>query len=338
MSLSTAAVLYPVNSTTVDTGTGIDIRLLDSAEAGANDDTQTATATHTQDGVERTFDPATAGVTNTNNANTTLFKMGWALRLTEDMTPTDDTNCNAMLTSGTLTVNLSATINQSGGTYLTGSYTPEWKASLWRYDPTANTGTLIASGTGTGTPTWNYTPATGDLGTFKTVAISIAVPSNIEFLQGEILLLQVGLSTFTIPNPTLGTATWTYTLRVDNSSTNVTWAADQAIAAICGMVGSSSGAATALGVSSIVLPTVGVSAGIATVLGVLAADAVMIGTAAGIATVSGALGAVAGMIGTAAGTSLAEAALAAVVPTVGTVDIGGGGGGTTISPVFTINE
>ncbi len=238
MGIQRAATLYPVNTTTVDTGTGIDIRLLDSAQAGADDDTQTATATHTQDNVERTFDPATGGVTNTNNAGTTLFKTGWALRLSEDMTPADDTNCNAFLTTGNFVLNLQVAVNQSGGTYASGTYAPLWKMSIWRYDPATNTGTAIG-GTSNNSLSWNIAPVGGDLGTFKNIGLTInsAVffPNGVEFAQGEVLLLQIGLNTQTIPNPTVGTATWTYTLRVDNANTNITFISGQGIRAACAL-------------------------------------------------------------------------------------------------------
>lgn len=327
MGIQTAAILYPVNTTGVDDGGGSgDINLLDSAEAGANDDTQTVTATHTQDGVERTFDPATAGVTTVNEVGAGTLQFGWGLRLTEDMTPTDDTNCNAALTPGTLTINLEAAINQSGGTYTTGNYGPTWKAALWRYNPSTDAATLIESVASVSTPTWDYTPATGDLGTFKAVVLTIAVDPLVEFSAGEILVLELGLNTGTIPNPTLGTATWTYTLRVDNSGTNITFAASQGIRTLANIAGSSDGVGEALGVPVVVLPTVGTDTAAATVLGILQADANMAGTSAGTVSVLGLLQADAQMTGTSDGVADALGALGAVLGTVGTVDIGGGVG------------
>jgi hypothetical protein len=243
MGLQTAAVLYPVNSTTVDSGAGIDIRLLDSAQGGADDDTQTVTATHTQDNVERTFDPATAGVTAVADARAFQGE-GWALRLTEDMTPTDDANCNAFLSPLNHVVNIQIAVNQSGGTYTGGTYAPSWRAALIRYNPATDTGTVVATSANNAV-SWNYTPATGDLGTFKNLAITFNAaaqyPNGIEFSAGEILLLQIGVNTGTIPNPTLGTATWTYTLRVDNANTNISWASGQGICEVCKTTGSASG-------------------------------------------------------------------------------------------------
>lgn len=247
MGIQTAAVLYPVNTTTVDSGGAIDIRLLDSAQAGADDDTQTATATHTQDNVDRTFDPATAGVTASADVNT-LQKLGWALRLSEDMTPPDDTNCNAFLRTGNLVVNVTVTITQAGGTYTTGTYAPLWKASLWRYNPATDTATIIGF-SANNTPSWNIAPVGGDLGTFKTIAITFnsaaQFPNGAEFAAGEILLLQLGVKTQTIPNPTVGTATWTYTLRVDHTNTNITFVAEQGIRQICTLALDATGIGTA---------------------------------------------------------------------------------------------
>lgn len=228
--LNRANILYPRNNVTVDTGAGIDIRNLDDVN-GSTATTQTVTATHTQDNVERTFDPATTGATNTFNAATTLAKLGWALELT-DVTPGDDTNCNAYLSSGTLEVKINVTMDSSGGTgFLGGNHTPTFKASLWRYKPSTDTGTLIASGTQT--ETWNLTAVTGDGGTFKQVTISINVASNTELLQDETLYLQVGLNTGTLNNPVTGTTNFTFTLQVDTNNTNVDFAANQNIKQVC---------------------------------------------------------------------------------------------------------
>lgn len=230
--INRSQTLYPVNSTTVDTGAGIDVRLLDIAQAGADDTSQSAQFTHTNDSVERTYDPGNASVTNTNNANTTLFKTGWALRLLEDMTPPNDTVFDAFLNAGTLTVSMVITPSQAGGTYVSGTYQPTFRASLWRYNPATDTGTVIASGTSSST-SWDVTPATGDIGTAKTISVSIVVTDTTFGAVGgtaaEILFLQLGFNTGTVPNPTLGTATFTQILTVDNTNTNITFASGQGI-------------------------------------------------------------------------------------------------------------
>lgn len=341
MGIETAAVLHLRDDTTVDTGVGINILLLSASTTGFGPAEQSASATHTQDSVERTFDPLVANVTNTNHAGDTLFKRGWALRLTDDMTPSDDTNCNAALTAGDATINLVCKINQTGGTYAGGNYGPTWRASLWRYNISADTGVLIAAGS-VATPTWGYTPASGDLNTYKNVVININVPSIVEFQPGEVLLLQVGLNTGTIPNPTLGTATWTYTLAIEpaGQNCNITWdtSPTQGIRTLCPIDGTVAGVGEALGVPVIVKPTAGTDTAIATVLGAMQADANMAGTSAGTVTVTGALQADANMAGTSAGIATADGALGAVLGTVGTVEIGAVGGETIIRPLILLSD
>lgn len=329
MSVQQANTIYPVNTTTVDTGTGIDVRYLATSTATA-DTTQTAAFTSANDNVERTMDPATAGVTNTNNAGTTLFKLGWALGLASDMTPTDDTNADAYLPSQTITVSVVMNPTQTGGTYLSGTLAPTFRASLWQYNPSTNAGTLIASGTSTAT-TWNVATVGGDLGTAKTVSISISAPSTVfaavKGTAAEVLFLQVGFNTGTVPNPTLGTANFTMTMSVDTANTNVAFTTG--LAELFYASGSSSGVGTPTGSTVLVIPTVGSASGLATVTGALEATGVMTGSSSGVATASGAFGAVGETTGTSSGTSTVSGSTALVAPTVGTVDIGAGGGTTT---------
>lgn len=225
-----ADILYLDNAETIDTGTGIDIRLLDNNNTGTNDITQDCDFTHANDNVERTFDPATVAVTTIANAGTTLQKKGWATRLT-DVSPVDDTACNAMLRAGTLVVSIDVNWNQTGGTYATGTATPTWRASLWRYNPSTDAGVLIASGS-VANLSWDYA-ATGDLGDFKTANITIVVAAGVEFSSGEVLLLQVGFNTGTVPNPTLGTANHTAILRINNATSRIDFAAAQGIRNSC---------------------------------------------------------------------------------------------------------
>lgn len=86
MSINRANRLIPINTTTVDSAAGIDIRLLSVNEPGVDDTTQSVRFTHTQDGQERTFDPAT-GLVTVETDPLTFQGEGWALRLSEDMTP-----------------------------------------------------------------------------------------------------------------------------------------------------------------------------------------------------------------------------------------------------------
>lgn len=212
MGVQRATTLYPRNDTTVDTGTGIDIRLLASTQSGSNDVTQTCTALNTQDNVERTFDPATAGVSAVADART-LQKLGWALRLSEDMTPGDDTNCDIVIPAQTVTVTLDVGLSWGGVPLQASNLT--LRAALFRYNPSTDTGTSIADGASASTQ-WS----TIQSGTFKTITVSITVPAT-TFSAGEILLLQVGVNTTSLGNPVSGTITYTMTLRVDNATTNV---------------------------------------------------------------------------------------------------------------------
>ncbi|HEX6215266.1 MAG TPA: hypothetical protein VFZ38_10630 [Vicinamibacterales bacterium] len=331
MPILTAAIVYADNGTTVDTGTGIDVRRLNAANPAAANDTQTAAFTHTNDNVERTFDPANAGVTNTNHAGTTLFRCGYAFRLAEDSTPTDDTNCNAFLPAQTLTVNVWSSANQSGGTYVSGTYGPTMRASLWRYNPATDAGVLIAAGSDT-SQTWAVTA----LNVFKNSPIAITVPAT-EILQGEILLLQVGFNTGTVPNPTLGTANWVHTMRVADPTNPTRINFVTGLRTLCASTGSSSASATVAGVSGLVKPGAGSAAGVATVAGVSGATKGSTGSSAGAATVAGVSAAVKGGTGSSAGIANVDGKAASVKGGTGTVVVSsGGGGGTTIAPVFPI--
>lgn len=222
---------WPINTTTIDTGAGIDIRFLDSNDPGTGspEATQTATATHTEDNVERTFDPDTLGVTNTNDCNTTCLNSGWAVADADMIEHSfSGGTSKIILTAGTLTVGINVTVNQSGGTYAAGTHSPNWKASLWKWDESTDNGNLINFGTSSST-SWNYTPGVGDLGVFKTVSIPIVLASNVEFGISELLMIQIGLNTATIPNPTLGTPTITFTLRSRRTDTKITFAAGQGL-------------------------------------------------------------------------------------------------------------
>lgn len=326
MGIQSADVLYPVNTTVVDSGTGIDIRLLDSAEAGAVDNTQTVTATHTQDNQVRVFDPASTN--NTNRLITDNQAEGWGLRLADDMTPTDDTNCNAYLLAQTLTVNVRVTINQAGGTYgAGGSYAPFWGAALFRYNPSTDAGVLIANGSNN-SASWNI-GALGDLGTFKLVAISIVIAAGVEFAAGEILMIQFGVGTVTIPNPTLGTATWTYTLSVDHADTNITWEAGKPLCALCHTVGTLTGSAAVDADAAIIMPTVGAITGSASLLSDVSAFGATGFTVTGAAALSGVAAGLALTTATIEGSATVEADAGAIIGTEFTIDTGAAGGGNT---------
>lgn len=219
MGIERAATLYLLNSTVVDTGAGIDIRLLSAANGGTNDVTQTVTALNTNDNVERTFDPATLADTTVADA-TTLQKKGWGLRLADDMTPADNTNCDVFTPAQTLTVNLDVACAWTGSILASPIIT--FKVGLVRYNPATDAGVVWGSGSSAAT-TWNFLT---DNGVFKTVPVSVTRGTNVAYGGGETLVLQVGLNTGTLPNPLTGSVTYTFTLRIDNNTTNIVWAAN----------------------------------------------------------------------------------------------------------------
>jgi hypothetical protein len=243
------------------------------------------------------------------------------------MTPANDTNYDAFLPAQTIAVSLVMNATQAGGTYASGTLAPTFRASLWRYNPATDTATLIASGTGS--VSWNVAGVGGDLGTAKTVTFSIVVPNTtfaaVKGTAAEILYLQVGFNTGSVPAPTLGTATFTMTFTVSTAKTMPIGLAELGY-----MVGSSSGLGTASAAGVPVYPTTGSSTGSGTADGVLLAYKLVTGTSSGLGTASGAFGAVKLGTGSGAGIGTASGATAIVKPTVGEVDIGGGGGTTTI--------
>ena len=241
MAINRSNVLYLDNGTTVDTGTGIDVRRLNSSTV-ASDASQSVRWTHTQDGTNRTFDPANALVTTV--ADPEAFQgEGWALRLTEDMTPTDDTNCNAMLNSGTVQIIIDANLNMNGGTNLGGSNTINFRVALIRYNPSTNTGTVFA--TGRQNQTWDTSALGAENNTYKTTTVNVSVASNVEFAQGEILLLQVGANATTLVDATLGTTNFDLTLRIGGATnTRVDFAANQNIIQACAFTNSLTGNGT----------------------------------------------------------------------------------------------
>lgn len=234
MAVERAATLYLRNDTTVDTGTGINIRLLDDVNGGTDDVTQTITAANTEDSVLKTFEPGVTGVTAVADPDT-LQKKGWALRLAEDMTPGDDTNCGVFTPAQTFTVNLDVSLAWTGA--IVANPTPIFKVAVVRYNPSTDNGTVWAQGSQS--QAWQ---ALTENGTFKTVAVSVTRGSNLSYAQGETLLLQVGVNTGTLPNQLPSGGTYTFTLRINNATTRIAWAADGHPHVFCTLSGSTVGA------------------------------------------------------------------------------------------------
>lgn len=209
MGIQRALTLFPRNDTTVDSGALVNIRLLGDT-AGASDVTQSVIATHAQDNVERTFNPATLNGNAVRDAFA-LQPLGWGLRLADDMTPGDDTNCDVVLPAQTVTVNLDVGVDWAGNAPTLPNIRPTWKVALFKYNPATDTGSLIASGSLlTPNNVWN----SGTKGTFLTMSPTITVAAPVTFGSGEILVLQIGLNTGTLQNPLSGTTTYGFTLRL----------------------------------------------------------------------------------------------------------------------------
>ena len=211
MSVVRNTAFYPSNGTVVDSGSGINIAAVFGVPPGSLID-NVATATHTQDNAERTFQPGSSAA----NADAhQLQRLGWA-REVAHVTPDDDVRGNAYLPAGTYRWRLWATMTMAGGTLnLGGTHTPTFKAGLWRYNPSTNAGVLIATSTVRVSQSWD-TGTLGDAGTFKSVELQFDIASDVELQDGETMLMQIGLNVGTLTNPALGgTTTFTFTLRFD---------------------------------------------------------------------------------------------------------------------------
>lgn len=210
-----ATTFWLDNTVTVDTGTGIDVRSLDD-EVGTVDSTQTASATHNQDNGIRTFDPGTAVGGTASDPLAVLQKKGWALPLA-DITPAD-TRCRARLPAGDATLRSEIGITRSGDAPLADTTNVTMRASLWKYNPTTDTGTFIASGTGTGTTYELFANTT----VTKAHALQMIWAADVIFERDEILYVQVGVGTGTLGNPLGGTTTYTFRLFVDGAGRDMT--------------------------------------------------------------------------------------------------------------------
>lgn len=150
--------------------------------------------------------------------------------------------CNAILNSGTATVNTQCLLNMNGGTNLGGNTVITFRASLWRYHTITNTGIAIASGSQSNT--WDTSALGGENNTRKNTAISISIASTVVFLENEILLLQIGCEGTTLPNATLGTTNFDVTLDVDTANTDLQFAANQWIHQACNSLDALTGKGT----------------------------------------------------------------------------------------------
>lgn len=209
-----ATVFYQKNAVSVDSGAGIDVRGLGTTSA-AGDATQACQATHTQDGAIRTFDPGTTGVTTSTDVLTVLQTKGWALPLS-DVTPAD-ARCQALLPAGSLTFTNTLTVGRSA-VPLADTAGVTLRASLWKYNPTTNTGTFIASQSSASTTYELLLNAAVS----KNHTMTITWASDVVFAADETLYLQVGCGCGTMGNPLTGTITYTFTLTIDSFGRELT--------------------------------------------------------------------------------------------------------------------
>ena len=226
MTLQRAAVLYPVNTTTVDTGGAIDVRALSSTEPGATDSSQSVQNATQGSNAERRFNPANANDTTTLNAASAQDGVGWAVPVTDatlgDMA-TVDTACIPGLAAQTMTVAWTGSLTGTGtgGAGANDVLTP--RASLWKYRPDNNSAVLIAGGSGTAITT-SALLAYGPTAYSASVSLSLAAGVGFSIgAQAQVLLLVIGANMATGAGLLGGARTFTATIDVDVSTTKITF-------------------------------------------------------------------------------------------------------------------
>lgn len=222
MALQRALVLFPINSITVDTGAGIDVRALSDSEGGATDSTQSVRNTVQASSSERRFDPATANDATVLNVTTTHDDKGWAVPLSSgvigDMATVDPV-CVPGLVPQTVTVVWTGELTGTGtgGVGANDVFTP--RASLWRYNESTNVGTLIAAGSGTAI-TQSALVAYGP--TAYSASVTITIGSAVGFSSQDLMLL-IGGNLACGAGLLGGARTFTVSLDVDVSTTKMTF-------------------------------------------------------------------------------------------------------------------
>lgn len=216
MALQRAATLYPINSTTVDTGAGIDVRALSDTEPGATDSNQNIDNASQGTNIERTVDPATNNPSLVNNAATTAAKIGYAIPTTG--MDTGESRCSAILKAQTVTVAFHGAASGTGTGTGNDVLTP--RASLWKYNPSTDTQTLIAGASGSAiskSAAFAYSDSTYD------ASVAITVASDVVFASGEVLMVQFG-GNVACSAGFLGSARQTvWAVHVDLNTTSVTF-------------------------------------------------------------------------------------------------------------------
>lgn len=208
----------------------------------------------------------------------------------------------------------------------TGSLTGSFSARVYRVGPsptfartilftTALSTTVASSGLGAATGTCSVTQSV-----VPEVLLEAGETIAIGYLSNVVQV--AGLLGATVA----GIATW-HTGNQGGVDVSVN---PPAIDTITEMLGTATGTSTANANAARVLPVTGAASGSSAVDGKLGAIKGMVAAANGVGAADGRLAAVKGMVGSAAGLGSASGKLAAVKGMVGTVEIGVGGGGTTI--------
>lgn len=295
---------------------GTDVRkLLDAADASADD--QTTTTEHGTGGAQaiRTFDPyTTLFASDAAEAN-----YGWAVtpadmgsvagarrffRAGNHVLTTRMSHSGALGTSGTLYIFAYRISNAAGG----------------------RARTLL----GSANTAFNYPPA----GAAFTATITLTLP--------EIIFEDDETIQYSFEASAVGVLATGHSVRF-HTGTSTTPGASRILTPGLGTLkdttGTATGSGTATGAAAKLVGTIGTATGSGTATGAMSAQAATTGTAAGTATADGQTSAVAGTVGTASGAGAASGDGGKVLGTVGTVDIGGGGGATTVlHPIFIFDD
>lgn len=186
MALQRATTLYFETATTVDTGGSVDIRGLDTAVVETPDFSASILNSTQGSNAERRWDPATGSSTTTQNASTTQDGKGWAIP-TAGM-DNGDSRCTTRIVAQNVDVFMRGTASGTGtgGVGANDVLTP--RASLWKWNTSTDTATLIIGGSGTAV---TISAVLAYTNTEWQTTVSLTVPAT-TFAANEVLLVVVG--------------------------------------------------------------------------------------------------------------------------------------------------
>lgn len=236
MALQVASVLYPLKSAVVDSGGTVNIYNLSDTEPGATDNTTSISNTTKNTAVERTFSPGVGANTDANNAQTAQNGHGWAVPVADMVV---DAACSVYLVAQTVTVNFTGFCSGTGTGTGNDTFIP--KASLWKWDPVANTATQI---TGTFGATITKGSTGGAYTSAFTASVALPIPSTTTFAAGELLFVVIGARITT--SPATLTHSCSMQISLDVSTTNLTFSV-AGLQQACSGSGSISGTAACTG-------------------------------------------------------------------------------------------